>query len=228
MRDAMASPQRQRVCAALVVVVLVIPAAAFAQVMPRVGPQHSPGMMRNMGSAESKSMAEPAALPGFPGAPGIYHFGATDFFLDYAALIGLSSEQQAELNRIEERSIGDLRTAQLRIDQAEQTLWALTGSDRPDAMTIERKVSEIEALKADQRIAFIRSVGEAARILTDEQRSALVSASAMETGQMTTPEGSGSMKPHGEEGGLEREGTVEEMDAETPTESSHDNGMGDM
>jgi len=75
---------------------------------------------------------------------------------------------------IKEKSIGDLAAAQRRIDQAEQELWMLTGSDRPDSMTLETKVREIERLKGDQRIAFIRSVGEAARVLTDDQRAALL------------------------------------------------------
>ena len=50
----------------------------------------------------------------------------------------------------------------------------LTGSDQPDSMTLETKVRDIERLKGDQRIAFIRSVGEAARVLTDDQRAALL------------------------------------------------------
>lgn len=173
-------------------------------------------------------MTEPSALPGFPGVAQIYHLGATGFFLDYAAGIGLSSEQQADLDERQERSIGDLTAAQLRIDQAEQALWALTGSDRPDGTMIERKVREIEKLRADQRIAFIRSVGEAARILTDDQRAALVAGIATETERMTNPQNTGAMEPHGRGAGLEREDSGEESDATTPEASSHDNRMGDM
>lgn len=229
MRDFMASPQHQRVCASLVLVALVFPLAVFAQAPPRIGPQHSPGMMRKMGATESNSsVTEPSALPGFPGAAQIYHLGATGFFLDYAAGIGLSSEQQADLNELKERSIGYLTAMQLRIDQAEQALWALTGSDRPDATAIERKVREIEKLRADRRIAFIRSIGEAARSLTDAQRAALVAGIATETGQMTAPQDTGSMEPNGEDAGLEREGSGEENDAETPETSNSGNGKGNM
>ena len=229
MRVTMASPQRNRVCAALVPIALVVPLAGFAQMTPRVDPQHSPGMMRKMESIESKSsVTERSALPGFPGVAQIYHLGATGFFLDYAAGIGLSSKQQADLNERKERSIGDLTTTQLRIDQAEQALWALTGSDRPDVMMIERKVREIEKLRADQRIAFIRSVGEAALILTDDQRGALVAGIVTETGRMTDPQGTGAMEPHERDAGLESEDSGEENVTETPEASIHDNRMGDM
>ena len=227
-RIAMASRLHERVCAALALAVFVSSPAAFGQVLPRVGPRHSPGMMRKTESAESKSRTIPVALPGFPGTAQIYHFGATGFFLDYAAWITLSSEQQADLNAIKERSIGDLTAAQLRIDQAEQALWALTGSDRPDAKMIERKVREIEEMKADQRIAFIRDVGEAARILNDDQRAALVAMTAMDAGQMIAPQGSGSMEPKKEDAGVETDGSGGTKDAKNPEASNPGNRMGEM
>ncbi len=39
-------------------------------------------------------------------------------------------------------------------------------------------MKEIEKLRGDQRLAFIRAVGEAAKILTDEQRTALLGQAA--------------------------------------------------
>jgi hypothetical protein len=140
-------------------------------------------------AAGSTSATMPADLPGFPGASRIYHVGATAFFLD-AAAINLTADQQAALNGIKEKSIGDVGAAQGRIDQAEQELWMLTGSDRPDSMALETKVREIQRLKGDQRIAFIRSVGEAARALTDDQRAALVGTGTPGAAQMTAPQGS--------------------------------------
>ena len=61
-----------------------------------------------------------------------------------------------------------------RIEEAEQELWTLTSADAPDAAKIEAKVRAIEALRGDQRLAFIRAVGEAAEILSDEQRRSLL------------------------------------------------------
>ncbi len=133
---------------------------AFAQSMPPESPQRS------------------APMPGFPGAPRIYHVGATGFFLDYSEAIRLTPAQQKALDDLKATSIANQGTAHARINQAEHDLWMLTGSDEPDAMAVETKVREIERLKGDRRIAFIRSVGEAARLLTDEQRTALRGASA--------------------------------------------------
>ncbi len=50
----------------------------------------------------------------------------------------------------------------------------LTSSDAPDAAKIEAKIRQIEKLRSDKRIAYIRAVGEAASVLTDEQRQSLV------------------------------------------------------
>ena len=84
--------------------------------------------------------------------------------------ITLTVEQQARLNQLKEAALLEQSTFDRRIGQAEQELWVLTGSDTPDAAKIEAKAREIEKLRADQRIAFIRAVGSAATLLTDEQR----------------------------------------------------------
>jgi hypothetical protein len=127
------------------------------------------GGMKSMGG-----MQVPSALPGFPGASHIYHIGATGFFLDHPEHITLDTKQQADLNHVKEKALLDQATAQRKIDEAEQDLWTLTASDQPDAVKIEAKVREIEKLRGDQRLAFIRAVGEAAKILTDDQRHALL------------------------------------------------------
>lgn len=197
-----------------------------------------PGMMGKMGASGSSSSTIPSDLPGFPGTPRIYHVGAIGFFLDYSAAIKLTAEQQAALNRIKEKSVGDLGAAQRKIDQAEQEMWMLTGSDRPDAMALETKVCEIERLKGDQRIAFIRSVGEAARVLTDDQRAALLGTAAPGAAQMTAPQGSaGSVNPQGGMGSTEPKAGMAGMGddsmgnvggGETPAPKSNNRGMGDM
>lgn len=135
-------------------------------------------MMGMMGKgsmgAQGKKMQIASALPGFPGASHIYHIGATDFFLDHPEHITLTAPQQTELNRIKQKSLFDKATRERQIDEAEQALWQLTGAEEPDAAQIQTKVEEIEKLRAEQRLTFIRSVGEAASVLTQEQRQALL------------------------------------------------------
>ena len=65
-------------------------------------------------------------------------------------------------------------SAQRKVEEAEQQLWELTGADQPDVAQIETKLREAEKLRGDQRLAFIRSVGEAAQVLTDDQRKILI------------------------------------------------------
>lgn len=155
-------------------------------------------MMGKMAAPGSAAATMPSDLPGFAGASHIYHIGATGYFLDHPEAITLTANQQGALNGIKERSIGEQAALQRKIDQAEQELWMLTSSDQPDAMTVETKVREIERLKGDQRIAFVRSVGEAARVLTDEQRGAVLGTSAAPAAPMATPQPSpGAVKPPG-------------------------------
>lgn len=127
------------------------------------------GRMKRMSSMQMTS-----ALPGFPGASHIYHIGSTNFFLDHPQHIMLSQEQQTKLNQIKEQTLLGQATIDRWIDAGEQELWVLTSADAPDAAKIEAKVREIEKLSADKRIAFIRAVGQAAKILTDEQRKILI------------------------------------------------------
>ena len=116
------------------------------------------------------TMAMPSALPGFAGASHLYHVGASGFFLDYADKIGLSVEQTTALNGIKQRSLLDQSAAQRKVDEAEQALWMLTAADQPDAAAVEAKVREIEKLKSDARLVFVRAVGKSANVLNPEQR----------------------------------------------------------
>lgn len=140
--------------------------------------QGSMKRMQMMGRMGGMGAAEPAAalarLPGFPGASHIYHIGASGFFLDHGDHVQLTRDQRAQLARIQERSTLDQADSDRQIAEAEQELWVLTSAGAPDAAAIEAKVREIAKLTADQRIAFIRSVGEAAEVLTDVQRSKMV------------------------------------------------------
>lgn len=129
------------------------------------------GMSRMGGGMTTGSMT--STLPGFPGASHIYHLGATGFFLDHGSHITLSVDQQKQLGEIKEQSLLNQATLQRKIDQGEQELWELTGADAPDAAKVEAKAREIEQLRSEQRISFIRDVGKAAAVLTDEQRKQL-------------------------------------------------------
>jgi hypothetical protein len=127
------------------------------------------GMMGQMGGAGMLS-----ALPGFPGASHIYHIGETGFFLDHPEHIQLTPDQQRTLGALRERALLAQGEAERAIDAAEEELWQLTAADQPSLSKIEAKVRQIERLRADQRLAFIKAVGEAAKQLSAPQRQALL------------------------------------------------------
>lgn len=135
------------------------------------------GMMQGMDGMDSMDgmdgMTMPSALPGFPGASHLYHIGATGFFLNHGEHIKLSTEQQTKLNELKESALLSKATSERKVAEAEQELWKLTSSGEPDAKMIEEKIREIEKIRGDQRLDFIRAVGEAAKLLTHEQHQAL-------------------------------------------------------
>ena len=112
-------------------------------------------------------------LPGFPGASHLYHIGATGFFLDHAEHVGLTSDQQVRLNTKMQQTLLAQSEHDRRIERLEETLWSLTAASTPDIERIEEAVRAIESERAEKRLAFIRAVGEAAKVLTDEQRQTL-------------------------------------------------------
>ncbi len=114
-----------------------------------------------------------SALPGFPGSSHLYHIGATDFFLDHPQHIALTIEQLAALNKAKEQATLAKSTADRAVEQAEQELWTLTAADQPDATAIQAKIAAIGKLTGEKRLAFIRAVGDASKILTAEQRKSL-------------------------------------------------------
>lgn len=128
-----------------------------------------------MGGVNSATaMATPSALPGFPGQSHLYHIGATGFFLDHPEHITLTTAQQQMLAQHKQQALLKQTAQQGQIDAAEQALWQLTGADQPQLGEIEKKTREIEQLRGDQRATYIRAVGGAAEMLTDEQRKQLV------------------------------------------------------
>ena len=129
------------------------------------------------GSKGLKGMGEmkmAALLPGSPGVSRLYHIGATGFFLNHPEHITLTTKQQSAINSLKQKTLLSKFTAQRKIEEAEQELWELTGADEPDAAQIQAKVQDIEKLRGEQRMAFIQLVGEAAKVLTDEQRQMLL------------------------------------------------------
>ena len=128
--------------------------------------------MNSMAGAGADTMPQ-SALPGFPGASHLYHIGATGFFLDHPEHITLTTEQQVALNKIKNQALLSNSAAERNIEKAEQELWTLTAADQPDGGKIEAKVREIEKLRTNERLAFMGAVGEAAKLLTPDQRKIL-------------------------------------------------------
>ena len=134
--------------------------------------------MRMMGTMDRGQqpgrVAVVSALPGFPGASHIYHIGASDHFLEHAEALMLSPNQLKQLAQVHEESQLQQNNFERRIEHAEQELWVLTSAGEPSVEGVAAKVGEIGVMQADMRLAFIRSVGKAAKLLTDEQRLRLV------------------------------------------------------
>lgn len=129
--------------------------------------------MKGMGGMGSTARST-TSLPGFPGRSHLYHIGAEGFFLNHPQHITLSVDQQARLNRIREQALLTNATYERQVAEAEQALFVLTGADLPDTVKIHEQLRVIADLRAEQRAAFIRAVGEAAQVLTDSQRDALL------------------------------------------------------
>ena len=108
----------------------------------------------------------------------LFHAGAKNFFLDHTQHLALNTEQQKKLNQIKEQALLDKASADRKIQEAEQQLWKSTSADRPDVEEIETRVRQVEQLRADQRIGFIRAVDQAAKVLTEEQTKILLGTDA--------------------------------------------------
>ena len=93
------------------------------------------------------------------------------------------------LNRIKEKSLLDGANSARRIEDAEQEVWLLTAGEAPDGAKIEAKVRAIESSRGDQRMAFIRAVGEAGKVLTAGQQTALLGTNPMPATKSTPAAG---------------------------------------
>ena len=138
------------------------------------------GMMNNIGNMNS--IGSSSNLPGFPGASHIYHIGADGFFVNHHPQhIKLSIEQQTKLNQTKEKALMSSASSEREVDAAEQKLFLLTASDQPDISKIEAQLRTIEKLRVQQRLDYIRAVGEAANILTADQRAILTGSKSSDT-----------------------------------------------
>jgi Spy/CpxP family protein refolding chaperone len=113
-------------------------------------------------------------MPGQPGASHLLHIGSAGFFLNHSQHINLTADQKSKLNRLKERVMLDQASEQRTIDQVEQELYALTGSDQLDTSEVQAKIGEIEKRRAGQRMNFIQAVSEASNVLTHDQHLALL------------------------------------------------------
>ena len=134
------------------------------------------GKMKGMKMMGKMDDMPKSALPGFPGASHIYHIGSSNFFLDHADHISLTLDQKTQLTKANVKSELSQKKFEREIEQAEQELWELTSSDKPNLDKIESKIRQINKLNGDQRLAFIRAVGESAKVLTKEQVKSLTGA----------------------------------------------------
>lgn len=159
--------------------------AGIIKSMSSMGAGFELGGMQAMGSVKNLTNGG----KGTEAAARLFHAGAKDFFLDHAEHLALKAEQQKKLNQIKEQALLDKASANRKNQEAEQQLWKSTASDQPNLAEIETTVREIEKLRADQRLAIIHSVGEAAKTLTDEQTKILLgtAAPAMSNAKPATP-----------------------------------------
>ena len=164
--------------------------------MPSMGEGAEPAGMQAMGSV--KNLMDSGK--GTEVVSRLFHAGAKDFFLDHAQHLTLSTEQQKRLNQIKEEAALNKASAGRKVQEAEQQLWKSTASDQPNPAEIETKVREVEKLRADQRLVFIRTVGEAAKVLTEEQTKILLgtAAPAMPDAKPATPGSKPTAKPAAE------------------------------
>jgi Spy/CpxP family protein refolding chaperone len=108
------------------------------------------------------------------GPPALLHIGAKGFFLDRPQTFTPRADQAKMLTAIKERTTMEMMATDKKVQEVEQQLWKLTAKDHPDLVEVENKTREVEKLRADQRVAFIRSVAEAANLLTAEQKEMLL------------------------------------------------------
>ena len=135
----------------------------------QMGGMQNSGNQAGLPSAPNGAAAQPAVASASEDTR-IYHVGSVDFFLDQASKLNLTNKQTVDLTEIKRQALAQTSALQAKIVQAEQQLFALTGADSPNDSAIATKVKEIERLRSEQRLSFIKSVGKADKVLSSDQR----------------------------------------------------------
>lgn len=156
------------------------PASAMGMCcMSDMGAMPAAGGAMTSGSGPAKGRmprmtASTSAMPGQPGVSHLYHIGSQGFFLNHRKHITLTAAQTSAIGRLKEKAMLDRSTEQRKIDQSEQELFTLTSADQLDRAKVQARVSEIEKLRAAQRLSMIEAVVEASNLLTPDQQHALM------------------------------------------------------
>ncbi len=122
-----------------------------------------------MNMAEADGDHSKMDMASAPKPQSLYSVGGEGFFLDQSQ-VNLSVEQIQRLGQIRDRTVQGRNAAEQKIRQAEEALWKETSAAKPVQPAITTQVREIERMRADMRLALILAVGEAADVLTAEQR----------------------------------------------------------
>lgn len=208
-------------------------AVGTSQGIPAVTPNAPIAMAPSLAAAVSVTtldlgqpamvMGSSAGLPPAVGAPRIYHLAGATFFLDRTSAAVLTREQHLRLMALKEHATTSYASAQHGIDQRERALWVLLDSETPDIAMIEATVGEINRLVGQQRMAFIRTAGEAVGLLSNEQRIAIASRGAPSNpAAMRPPPPKAQMPPMGDDESMSK------MGGKTPAPAGNSGGMGHM
>jgi hypothetical protein len=87
--------------------------------------------------------------------------------------LGLSAEQVQGLERLRDSFQRDVIRSEADLRIADMDLSSLLSADPVDLQKVEAKIRDIERLKADLRVARIRSIEKGKALLTADQRAKL-------------------------------------------------------
>lgn len=167
-----------------------LPSAAGTAAPPGSGSS----MVRLLGTPPARLPTSPLSPAGE--SPHLFQLGAVAFFLDHDEL-ALTVDQRSTLSAVRDRAVLDYATQQRQIDQGEQDLWSLTAADQPYASAVEAKLTMIARHSVQQRLNYIRAVGEALAEISPSQRQQLLGGAPGATGVGAAPmaAGAGSSGP---------------------------------
>ena len=124
-----------------------------------------------MGECPVGHTDERAALPR---ASHLLHLGVASFYLDFHTRLSIDAEQAQELGRLRDKATRAWARDDEELGRLELQLWEATGALQPDLARVDALVREVEAVRARQRIEYIRAVAVAASKLREDQQRALV------------------------------------------------------